>query len=247
MKSLYHHDYDKDYPYFDMWKEYITKYLNEAKNFELHIWNEEEDIISLALKYGSFKDDPWRYGKIIKGEITDEFVNMILSTAEESYDGIFHKMTPFFGIFLDDIFQSAHYGTEIHYIPENALLVNYYSKITGTLEDIPPYEIVLRTENYKTIIEEYEGGKDKPVRKYAVPHEVHEKCIGICLEGRLGEWEDLEEYISLCGGMQVVKFCDGEKYIRASTDKMPENGAKVLDGIREILHKYMTEENLISE
>ena len=90
MNSIYYHDYDTDYPYFDMWKEYIIKYLSISRTFELHIWNEEKDIITFALKYGKIKDDPWRYGKIITGEVTEEFIDMILSTAKETYDGIFY-------------------------------------------------------------------------------------------------------------------------------------------------------------
>ncbi len=115
MNSIYYHDYDTDYPYFEMWKSYMKEYLNKTDTFELHIWNEETDVIALALEYGELKDDPWTNGKIIMGKVDERFVEMILSTAEESHDGVFHKMTPFFGITLDDIFQSAHWGTEIHY------------------------------------------------------------------------------------------------------------------------------------
>ena len=115
MLSIYYHDYENDYPYFEMWQNYIKEYLIKAENFELHMWNEEERLIAFAEKYGYIKDDPWQYGKIIAGKVTDEFRLMILSSAREEHDGIFHKMTPFFGIFLDDIFESSHWGTEIHY------------------------------------------------------------------------------------------------------------------------------------
>ncbi len=115
MKSIYFHEYGKNYPYFEMWKDLMKEYLTKTDNFELHIWNEETELIDFALKYGTIKEDPWQYGKIITGNVTEKFIEMILSTAEESHDGVFHKMTPYFGIFLDDIFESSHYGTEIHF------------------------------------------------------------------------------------------------------------------------------------
>jgi len=115
MNQIYYHDYDTDYPYFEMWQRLMKEYLAKTDTFELHIWNEETEMIDFALKYGIIKNDPWQYGKIITGKVTEEFIEMIISTAEENHDGIFHKMTPFFGIFLDDIFESAHYGTEIYY------------------------------------------------------------------------------------------------------------------------------------
>ncbi|MBE6039261.1 MAG: hypothetical protein E7218_08745 [Anaerofustis stercorihominis] len=115
MQSIYYHDYENDYPYFEMWQKYMKEYLEKTNTFELHIWNEETELIEFALKYGNIKDDPWKYGKIITGAVDARFIEMILSTAEKIYDGVFHKMTPFFSIFLDDIFESSHWGTEIHY------------------------------------------------------------------------------------------------------------------------------------
>ena len=116
MSSIYYHDYDDTTAYFGMWKEYLERYLACTNIFELHIWNEETKLIDFALKYGIIKEDPWTSGKIITGKVTDQFIEMLLSTAGYIYDGVFHKMTPFFNIFLDDIFESSHWGTEIHYI-----------------------------------------------------------------------------------------------------------------------------------
>ena len=53
--------------------------------------------------------------KIIEGEVTPEFVDMILGMPKPTDVEIYNKMTPFFNIFLDDTnFQSCHYGTEIY-------------------------------------------------------------------------------------------------------------------------------------
>ena len=97
------------------WLELITDALKTSKHFEIHCWNEEIDWIDFALKYGVLKESDWKYGKIIEGEVTPEFVTMILSMPKPTDIEIDNKMTPFFSIFLDDYsFQSCHYGTEIY-------------------------------------------------------------------------------------------------------------------------------------
>lgn len=96
------------------WLSYITAALDGAKTFELHCWNEEAEWIELALRYGSLKEDDWQYGKIITGAVTPEFVQMLLSQPKPDDTEIYNKMTPFFNVFLDDMFQSCHYGTELY-------------------------------------------------------------------------------------------------------------------------------------
>ena len=96
------------------WLSYISAALDGAKTFEIHCWNEETEWIELALQYGSPKDDDWRHGKIIAGDVTPEFVQMLLSQPKPTDTEIENKMTPFFNVFLDDRFQSCHYGTELY-------------------------------------------------------------------------------------------------------------------------------------
>ena len=96
------------------WLAYITDAVKKAKTFEIHCWNEETEWIELALQYGKLKDDDWRHGKIITGDVTTEFVQMLLSQPKPTDTAIKNKMTPFFNVFLDDKFQSCHYGTELY-------------------------------------------------------------------------------------------------------------------------------------
>ena len=93
----------------------LTDALRNAKTFEIHCWNEETEWIELALKYGKLKESDWSYGKVIIGEVTPEFIKMILSQPKPTDIEAANKMTPFFNIFLDDTFQSSHWGTEIYY------------------------------------------------------------------------------------------------------------------------------------
>ena len=93
----------------------ITDALMNARTFEIHCWNEETEWIELALKYGKLKESDWKYGKIITGEVTAEFIEMLLSQPKPTDIEAANKMTPFFNVFLDDTFQSSHWGTEIYY------------------------------------------------------------------------------------------------------------------------------------
>ena len=103
------------------WLTLIETEIKASNRFEIHCWNEETDWIEFALKYGTLKESTWKYGKIIEGNVTPEFVTMILEMPKPTDIEIYNKMTPFFNIFLDDIkFQSCHYGTEI-YIEEEIL------------------------------------------------------------------------------------------------------------------------------
>lgn len=96
------------------WMDYISATLNDAKTFEIHCWNEETEWIDLALRYGRLKEDPWKYGKIIVGNVTPAFVQMLLSQPKPTDIELENKMTPFFNVFLDNKFQSCHYGTELY-------------------------------------------------------------------------------------------------------------------------------------
>ena len=96
------------------WLSYITAALKDAATFEIHCWNEETEWIELALRFGRLKDDDWQYGKMITGDVTPEFIKMLLGQPKPADTEIDNKMTPFFNVFLDDKFQSCHYGTELY-------------------------------------------------------------------------------------------------------------------------------------
>ena len=60
------------------WLELLKESLKTAITFEIHCWNEEEEWIEVALKYGTMKESDWSYGKIITGAVTAEFSDMLL-------------------------------------------------------------------------------------------------------------------------------------------------------------------------
>ncbi|MBR2409693.1 MAG: hypothetical protein IKB07_12170 [Lachnospiraceae bacterium] len=95
------------------WLGLLKEALKTAKTFEIHCWNGEEEWIEVALRYGKRKESDWTYGKMITGEVTPEFVHMLLTMPKPQDVELENKMTPFFNVFLDSGFQSCHYGTEV--------------------------------------------------------------------------------------------------------------------------------------
>ena len=95
------------------WLEMLSKALDSARTFEIHCWNGEEEWVEVALKYGTLKESDWNYGKIITGTVTREFSEMLLGMPKPKDTEFCNKMTPFFNVFLDESFQSSHYGTEV--------------------------------------------------------------------------------------------------------------------------------------
>ncbi len=96
------------------WLARMEDALQTAKTFEIHCWKEETEAIALALGYGAVKDTDWRYGRVIVGTVTAEFVEMLLSQPKPTDTEAANKMTPFFNIFFDNGFQSCHWGTELY-------------------------------------------------------------------------------------------------------------------------------------
>ena len=107
-------DFDYTQKTNEEWKSLIWPNLCDARQFEIHCWKTEAEWIDLALKYGELVETNWQLGKIIVGEVTPAFIEMVLEIPKPTDTELFNKMTPFFAIFLDDTFCSEHYGTELY-------------------------------------------------------------------------------------------------------------------------------------
>ena len=103
---------------FERWREIVGRRLAAASRFEIHCWNEEAEWIALAERFGQRREDPWPYGVIVDGEVTEAFAEMVLSQPRPADQEVTRKLTPFFNLFLDANFQSCHYGTELYVIGE---------------------------------------------------------------------------------------------------------------------------------
>lgn len=102
----------KDADDFTAWRAMMQAKLEKAKNFQIHCWNEETEVIDAALQYGALLPTDWSWGKVIAGPVTPEFIRFILTMPQPTDREIYDKRTPFFSIVLDEEFCSEHYGTE---------------------------------------------------------------------------------------------------------------------------------------
>ncbi len=112
-KEIYPIYFDRTETDNSKWLELLKEALKTAKTFEIHCWNGEEELIAVALRYGKLKESDWTYGKMVTGEVTLDFADMLLTMPKPQDTEIENKMTPFFNVFLDSGFQSSHYGTEV--------------------------------------------------------------------------------------------------------------------------------------
>ena len=98
---------------FPAWRAIMRKKTEDAKTFEIYCWDQEAEWLDHVLPYGEYKDAAWDNGKVVTGQVTEEFIHMLITLPKPENSALYDKMTPFFSIFFDNGFSSEHYGTEL--------------------------------------------------------------------------------------------------------------------------------------
>lgn len=112
-------------------------------------------------------------------------------------------------------------------VPENAtVLIDSFNRITGTIMTQPYSEIILYEAEPNDILEVYKNGdmEDETVSRYYVSKDAYPQILNIILDQQMDTWNDLKDTYPIDGAYYVVRFWDGEKQIRVTSDAMPENG-----------------------
>ena len=112
-------------------------------------------------------------------------------------------------------------------VPENStVLIDSFNRITGTIMTQPYSEIILYEAEPNDILEVYKNGdmEDETVSRYYVSKDAYPQILNIILDQQMDTWNDLEDTYPIDGAYYVVRFWDGEKQIRVTSDAMPENG-----------------------
>ncbi len=112
-------------------------------------------------------------------------------------------------------------------VPENAtVLIDSFNRITGTIMTQPYSDIILYEAEPNDILEVYKNGdmEDETVSRYYVSKDAYPQILNIILDQQMDTWNDLEDTYPIDGAYYVVRFWDGEKQIRVTSDAMPENG-----------------------
>ncbi len=133
--------------------------------------------------------------------------------------------------------------------PSNeVMLVDYYTATVATvggdgydeyvLSSIGDSKEAARLDYYAR----WEGDEEETHVSYTVPYEAVEKAYEAIDRERLRNWNDEDMIGGITGGVVVVKFLDGEEYVRLSTDDMPEDGKERLHSVGSVLVSYAREE-----
>lgn len=102
----------------DWWIKLAKIFLRNClgENFSIHCWKSEEFLRDLACRYGKIEKSSWEYGFIVNGKVTESFSKFLIELSlkiEKDCKRGNQKLTPFFNVFLGDVFFSSHYGQEI--------------------------------------------------------------------------------------------------------------------------------------
>ncbi|MBR1589608.1 MAG: hypothetical protein IJ657_00805 [Acidaminococcaceae bacterium] len=131
---------------------------------------------------------------------------------------------------------------------DKVMLIDYFERAVGTPEEAPYYELVLYQHNEtELLLERYANGgtPEETVTTFHVPAEVYEKVMQIIQGHDMASWNSHSDCFALDGKLYVCKFQDGERFIRVSSDAMPEDGQTAFHEIRSLLNGYTQEKYLV--
>ena len=131
-------------------------------------------------------------------------------------------------------------------VEAGVMLVDYYDAVVGTDGGDRHIEYVLYTYDQTNcrLSVFVQGSPEEPETEtvYIVPAEARQRAYEAINNANLKSWVDLNDGVALDGRKTVVKFKDGDDYIRCSTDDMPEDGERLLDSVGAVLQGYAKEE-----
>ena len=136
-------------------------------------------------------------------------------------------------------------------VQEDVLLLDSYRSIGATADgegdgydEISLYSY--DNDHVKMCVYHQQGDQDEIQTDYLVPYEVVDKCYEIIGQYKLREWKKLSDAESLDGTLLVLKYKDGDEYIRVTSEKMPKDGEKAFNEIEGVLKSYIKEEYQVS-
>ncbi|MBR2027879.1 MAG: hypothetical protein IKA10_02665 [Oscillospiraceae bacterium] len=126
------------------------------------------------------------------------------------------------------VYSSPQWGGEA-----DVMLLSCYRAAVSSVEGDGYHELVLTTTgNPEEIrLDEYIKAEDaEEIRTtFYISWQAAQEILLQIEEYGLSGWNDLEDGVSIDGAEKVCRFWDGERYIRVSSDCMPEDGEEKLD------------------
>lgn len=123
------------------------------------------------------------------------------------------------------------------------ILLDYYEKSSSTIYQSPYFEYkAYEFSSDEIIIERYENGgiPGQEVFRNFAPVDVLKEAEEIISKYDLRSWNNPDvPFSGWCGGINVIKFKDGDGYVRVSTEKFPNNDSmKAFGEMKGVLGKY---------
>ncbi|MBR7032392.1 MAG: hypothetical protein IKI03_02015 [Clostridia bacterium] len=139
----------------------------------------------------------------------------------------------------------------MEYVPEvvpDILLFDYYSATTGTDGYDSSTEITLSTysgESHRlSVFEKASPDAEETRTDYLVPVELSEKCYRAVFEYGMNEWAGRDDLEPIDGALVVLKYREGDDYVRLSSDAAPPGGIAEMDSIGVMLREYASPDYL---
>ena len=142
----------------------------------------------------------------------------------------------------------------MEYVPEivpDILLFDYYSATTGTDGYDSHVEYTLSTysrDQHRLSVYVKESPEEEETRTdYLVPAELSEKCYRAVYEYEMDKWADRDDLEPIDGAVVVLKYTNGEEYVRLSSEAAPYGGVAEMDSIGMMLAEYAAPDYLEEE
>jgi len=99
----------------EFWNFLFSHFVKVGDEFEIRCWNDQDEEIRKALKYGKIsEEDNSRLEISIKGIVSDEMLEELIAETKPEDQAIDRKFIPYFTVTAGKRFSCSHYGTEIY-------------------------------------------------------------------------------------------------------------------------------------
>ena len=130
---------------------------------------------------------------------------------------------------------------------EKRVLADYFYKTVGTPMEMPYSEIVLYESEPDDLIEVYENGGSEyeTITRYSISKDAYQSILNVILEHKMDTWNDIEHLSGFVGAVYAVRFWNGTKQVRVSSDRMPGDGMQAFHAVESAMYGLLKDAELI--
>ncbi|MBQ3009231.1 MAG: hypothetical protein IJD80_06570 [Oscillospiraceae bacterium] len=128
-------------------------------------------------------------------------------------------------------------------MPAGTMLVDCYRGVRA--ESATTYtEMVLYTTEDRKVLKlcvyvKTDEDDEEICTEYLAPYRAVQKCYSVIEQYGVQRWNDMEDYISADGVLDVCRYYDNGSYIRVSSEQMATDGEKFFDSLSAAMTEYI--------